>query len=356
MNKEYNMWKELSEVPQLIRYNIDNFKANCTLDFNIIKPDKISHIKLIASGSSNNAAYAGRFILEDITNIPVSVEYASEFAHHKRALNKNTLVIGISQSGKTADTLSALEKVKQDKTCKILSITNVKYSPIYNIADANILLGAGEEKAIPATKTFSMQLLAIFNLALLLANELLIYKGIIKKLNEELYNLPELIETVINKHEEIKLLTESLINKEHLVILSHGINYYIGREGALKLKESCYIDANSYPIGEFMHGYMAMLDSNYRVLILDNGSDDFIQTHTQQLKEKCNAKFYAITMKLDNTSIYDSYITLPQAKTALVSSFIFTTCLQIMAFYGGVYLGYNPDKPRNLSKYLENEV
>lgn len=356
MTEKFLMWKELIEVPDLIRYNIQHFKDNVDIDFKKLNVDKISQIRLIASGSSNNASQAGRFIFEEILNIPTTVEYASEFAHkNSYLLDRNTLVIGISQSGKTADTLAALRKIKSDIGCPILGITNVKPSPIYSISDCRILIGAGKEKAIPATKSFSLQLLALFNLSMLLAESLNMNANRVSLLKEELNNLPGILSTIINNNQKFKHLAEKVAQKEHLVILSRGENLAVAKEGALKFKETCYIDANGYASGEFLHGYFAMLDNRFSVVVLEYLQDELLQANIHTLKQKSTPSVYAITMNPEKSHLYDDYVEIPQTKTKLTSTFAFATSLQMLAFFGACYLNIDPDRPRNLSKYLKKE-
>ncbi|MEW5820631.1 MAG: SIS domain-containing protein, partial [Cyanobacteriota bacterium] len=346
MNNQYFMFKELSEVPSLIRQNLDCFEKNTFFspDFN----SNINHIKFIASGSSNNVALAGKYLFEELCNIETSLDFSSEFVAKKGAIKDDTLAICISQSGKTADTLSALNKIKQISKSHILAITNIKDSPIFNEADSNVLIGAGEEKAIPATKTFSLQLLALFNIALKISSKHNSQNNIYNDLN----SLPELLNSIFILEPKINEVTEKLFNNDHLTILSNGINFAISKEGALKFKETSYIDSNGYPVGEFMHGYMALLDKKKSVLVLDYDTNPQLKENILKLKEKSEASIFALTMNSETIELYDDHILLPSTKTELVSSFIFASCLQLMAFYGACILGYNPDKPRGLTKYL----
>lgn len=356
MLENYFMWKELSEVPHLIRKTVKEFNENGLPELADLNTRSINHIKIIASGSSNNAGHAGRFILEELTNIPVSVEYASEFAHKTFALNEYTLVIGISQSGKTADTLASLKKLNNDPNCKILGITNVKSSPIYKVSDACLLIEAGKELAVPATKTFSLQLMALLKLAIHFARckNLNIDKA--QTISEELLKLPDLLEEIIKKEQQFKALTEKLVSKNHLIILARGINYSLAREGALKFKETCYIDANGYPAGEFMHGYMAMCDERSSILALEHTTDTFLRANILKIRQKSNIPAYALSMNTDKTRHYDEVIHLPATQSKLTSTIVFAACLQMMAFHGSCLLGYNPDKPRSLTKYLQKEI
>lgn len=355
MSENFHMWQELSEVPELIKYNLDHAEDNIKIDFKKLDLAKINNIKLIASGSSNNASQAGRFIFEEILGIPTTIEYASEFAHKNYVLDKNTLVMPVSQSGKTADTMAAIKKIKRDIGAHILCMTNVKDSPINKVSNSSVFIGAGVEEAVPATKTFSLQLLALFNLALYLAK----FKGInpdkLDFIREELYLVPELLKEVFEKKDVLKEAAEQIVKNEHIVFLSRGINHTIAREGALKFKETCYVDSNGYPAGEFMHGYMAMLDENVSVVTMEFFKDTFLRANLRKLTQKSNATFFALTMNSEKAELYNNIIEVPVTKTKLTSTFIFTSCLQIMSFYAARSLGHNPDNPRSLSKFLSGE-
>jgi len=351
----HHMWNELIEVPGLIRGLINNHRELFLIQHNILNIQNIIHIKLIASGSSYNVSLCGRFIFEEILGIPTTVEYASEFAHKNYAIDKNTLVIGISQSGKTADTLAALKKIKYDSGCQIFCITNVEDSPLFRLADHKILIGAGIEKAVPATKTFSLQLLALFNLALYLGKLTNKNQDKLSFIHNELKLLPDQLDCVLKQKEEIQQLAEILAAKEHLVFLSRGITWAIAREGALKYKETTCIDCNAYPAGEFIHGYMAILDEKYYILALDFIKDSFLRANLLKIKQNYNASIFALTMDTTRLDLFKSFISLPVTKTKLTATFVFAACLQMMAYFSSVSLGYNPDKPKNLSKYLSRE-
>ncbi|MGD9581383.1 MAG: SIS domain-containing protein, partial [Vampirovibrionia bacterium] len=202
MADKYYMWNELNEVPALIKKGLSSSNViipNSDKEFNI---NNFSNIKLIASGSSNNVAHSGRFALEELIHKPISVEYASEFAHRNFCLDERTLVIPISQSGKTADTLYAIKKIKEKTNCQILSITNVKDSPIYKLSNYNVLIKAGIEKAVPATKTFSMQLLSLLNFAFSVTDKNHINPEYLKQVEDDLKMLPDIITKVISMKDE----------------------------------------------------------------------------------------------------------------------------------------------------------
>jgi glucosamine--fructose-6-phosphate aminotransferase (isomerizing) len=353
--EEYNMWNELSEVPHLIKENLSHFEDTLHIDFDKMHPETLNHIKIIASGSSNNAGKAGRYIFEEIVEIPVSVEYASEAAHKRLVLDPDTLIIAISQSGKTADTLSAIKKIRNTYSNHILAVTNIKDSAICKLSDSIAYIGAGEEKAVPATKTFSLQLLVLFKIALSLAEKRGVNPDKIQFIKDELYLVPEQLLVLKTKSNELDALAQELVNKNHLVFLSRGINYTLAKEGALKFKETSYVDANGYPAGEFMHGYVAMLDEKSHLLVLEFVQDNFLKANILKIKQKSASNIYGLTMNPASANLYNQFISLPPTKTRLTSIFLFACCLQMMSFFAAKSLGYNPDKPRSLSKYLSRE-
>lgn len=357
MNVEHYMWQEINQIPCLVESNLASFSERSEIDLDKLKNDEIRSIQILASGSSYNAGLASKYIFEKLTGIPTMVNFASEFAFNENIIPSNTAYITISQSGKTFDTVESLQKIQSGTTCPTFSITNVKGSELYNKATYKILIGAGQEKAIPATKTFTMQLLSLMQLAILLAKEIQPKSDFIQTFEQELRYIPDLILSVIKKHLEIKELSAELLSKDHLVILSTGINYAIAKEGALKLKETTYFDCNAHPIGEFMHGYMAIMDKNTNLIVFDYKNESNISHNVKKLKSKCGSQIFGIVYPNNNSNfeVYDKIFTLPKANNDALSIFAYTTFIQILSYYGACYLGYNPDKPRGLTKFLDKE-
>lgn len=355
MNADHYMFKELSEVPELTRQILKPFEYTKISSGSDLKVDKIEHIKLIASGSSHNVALLGCYIIEELTGIPVSVEYASEYAHRDFTSSSKTAYIAVSQSGKTADVLACIEKIRTKPHYCVIGITNVKNSPLHNIADTTLFIQAGEEKAVPATKTFSLQILTLLLFAMGIAGKKKRLAHKLMALKAELTCIADKLEEVIKQADQIKKLAEIVSKYKHIVILSRGITYPIAIEGALKLKETCYIDANGYAAGEFMHGYMAMLDKNYAVIVLENINDNLLTSNIERLKKKTNAFICGITVNKSTMINYDHCIQLPSVENKLLSGFLFATCLQMLSYFCSTALGFDPDKPRGLTKFLEKE-
>ena len=146
--------------------------------------------------------------------------------------------------------------------------------------------------------------------------------------------LPEILQNTINNAEDIKRLSQNLVKKEHLIILARGINYSIAKEAALKLKETCYINANGYPAGEFMHGHMAILDKKFSVLVLDFADNDLLFANVSKLKNNSESSFYGIVLNSTKTDMYEDVIHLPRLSSEIISPFVFATCSQIISFFG----------------------
>lgn len=355
MHSDHHMFKELSEVPELIRQVLKPFEYSKIDVGKELKFDKTDHIKLIASGSSHNVALLARYIIEELTNIPTSVEYASEYAHRNFVTTSKTAFIAISQSGKTADVLACIDKIRQKDHQYIIGITNITNSPLDKISDFTLFIGAGKEKAVPATKTFSLQILAVLLLAMTIAGKKKKLAHKLMTLKAELICMADKLQEVINQHEQIQELASIILKYNHVVILSRGITYPIAIEGALKLKETCYIDANGYAAGEFMHGYMAMLDKKFAVIVLENIDDNLLISNVERLKTKTDAFIAGLTLNKTPSINYDYHVELPSIENKILSAFTYATCLQMLSYYCSTSLGFNPDTPRGLTKFLEKE-
>ncbi len=364
MGFKHFMLKEIHEQPDVIR-NILIGKLH-TSDSPIVLDEvkltkehlrKLNRIEVIACGTSLHAAMVGKYIIESFCGIPVDVEASSEYIYRKTVTDEHTLVIGVSQSGETADTLTAIKQAKS-KGSHVLIITNRPDSTMAREADSLIPVSAGIEVSVAATKSYIAQLTSFYLLALYMAE---IKESMpTKELNDikaEMLVLPQKIEQILAHKEGIQACARKYANTRDFIYIARGINYPTALEGALKLKEISYINATGYPAGELKHGPIAMLDETMPVLsILMQGSVfEKLLSNSEEAKAR-NARMVALTNssdpKLDD--LFDSIIKVPEVHEFL-SPIIATIPLQLIAYYIAEFLGKDVDQPRNLAKSVTVE-
>lgn len=364
MGFKHFMLKEIHEQPDVIR-NILIGKLH-TSDSPIVLDEvkltkehlrKLNRIQVIACGTSLHAAMVGKYIIESFCGIPVDVEASSEYIYRKTVTDEHTLVIGVSQSGETADTLTAIKQAKS-KGSHVLIITNRPDSTMAREADSLIPVSAGIEVSVAATKSYIAQLTSFYLLALYMAE---IKESMpTKELNDikaEMLVLPQKIEQILAHKEGIQACARKYANTRDFIYIARGINYPTALEGALKLKEISYINATGYPAGELKHGPIAMLDETMPVLsILMQGSVyEKLLSNSEEAKAR-NARMVALTNssdpKLDD--LFDCIIKVPEVHEFL-SPIIATIPLQLIAYYIAEFLGKDVDQPRNLAKSVTVE-
>jgi len=270
------MLKEVYEQPEAVRQTILQHIDPATRS---VQPDRfpwtpaevaaLRRITIVASGASRHAGLCGKLMIEDLAGIPVDVEHASEYGYRKPTNGKGSLVVAITQSGETADTTAA-QRIARDNGMKTLSISNVIDSTIAREADANFFTRAGREVAIPATKSFTTQLTALYMLALFLAaqKETLTATEVTARV-EALSTLPDLIEQSLDRfNAEAEIIARDFFHDKMFVFLGRGVHYPIALEGALKLKEISYVHAEGYPTGEFRHGPTALITESLPVVAI----------------------------------------------------------------------------------------
>ena len=364
MGYKHFMLKEIHEQGDVVRniisgkfvgsdkIQLENFK----LTNNEI--NNISRIQIIACGTSLHAGMVGKYIIEKYAKIPVDVEASSEYIYRDTIADKNTLVIGISQSGETADTITAIKQVKA-KGSHIAIITNRADSTMARLADSLLPVNAGIEVSVAATKSYMAQVISLYLLAIYLSEEkdLKEYKDEIKKLKKELVELPNKIEQLLENSKNIKEIAKKYSSYKNFIFIARGINYPSALEGALKLKEISYINATGYGAGELKHGPIAMLDENMPVLaILNTGVVyDKVLSNCEEAKAR-QAKLIGVTNYLANKdkSLFDDLIMIPTVSDVL-SPALNIIALQLLAYYIAEYLGKDVDQPRNLAKSVTVE-
>ncbi len=364
MGYKHFMLKEIHEQPDVIR-NILVGKLH-TSDSNIVLDEvkltketlkNLNRIQVIACGTSLHAAMIGKYIIENFCEIPVDVEASSEYIYRKTVTDEHTLVIGVSQSGETADTLTAIKQSKA-RGSHILIITNRPDSAMAREADSLVPVNAGIEVSVAATKSYIAQLTSFYLLALYMAE----VKGTMAKsdltnLKSEILQLPQKIEQILAHKENIQTCARKYANTRDFIYIARGINYPTALEGALKLKEISYINATGYPAGELKHGPIAMLDETMPVLsILMNGSVyEKLLSNSEEAKAR-NARMIALTNSNDSKldDLFDYIIKVPEV-TELLSPIIAMIPLQLIAYYIAEFLGKDVDQPRNLAKSVTVE-
>ena len=353
------MLKEIYEQPRAITETIDERLKNGNVEFekelNLTDEEigKIESIKLIGCGTSWHAALVGKFMLEELAKIPAEVEYASEFRYRNPILKPNTIVIAISQSGETADTIAALKEAKKNGA-KTISICNVKGSSITRVSDGVIYTRAGPEIGVASTKAFTTQLTVLYLLTILFSKKRkTLNDKQIKSMIQGIRKIPLQIASVLNEDLEIVNCAELYHKKTNSLYLGRGVNFPIALEGALKLKEVSYIHAEGYPAAEMKHGPIALIDENMPVVVI---APHDIYTYSKILGniEEVKARggiVIAIATEGDKEipKKADHTIFIPKTLYAL-SSILAVIPLQLLAYHIADKLGKNIDKPRNLAK------
>ncbi len=350
------MLKEIYEQPIALRdtfstCSIDE-KGNLNLDeYNL--PKGVKRVLIVACGTSLHAGLIGKFYFENLSNISTEVDYGSELRYRNPLLDKRVLILGISQSGETADTIASL-KLGKERGCRIFSICNVKGSQIDRLSDKAFITNAGPEIGVASTKAFTTQLFALFLLALQWRKE----KGfVIKEYLKELHKLPLSVEKVLKKDEEIQELAKLFFKKENFLYLGRGLNYPIALEGALKLKEISYIHAEGYPAGEMKHGPIALIDENMPVFVI--ATEDPLKKKMMANMEEVKARD-GILIGLVNEGdeeakkLCDYTIEVPKTHNFL-QPIINVVPLQLLAYYIALKRGCDVDQPRNLAKSVTVE-
>lgn len=364
MGYKHFMLKEIHEQPDIVR-NVLSGKLK-TIDEPIsleeVTLDKaklkdLNRIQIVACGTSLHAAMVGKYIMEDFCGIPVEVEASSEYIYRKTITDKNTLVIGVSQSGETADTITAIRLAKK-KGSHILIVTNRPDSTMAREADSLVPVNAGIEVSVAATKSYMAQLISFYLLAIYMAE----VKGSISKeeildLKHELILLPQKIDKVLNSKEDIQKIARKFSSFKDFIFVARGINFPTALEGALKLKEISYINATGYSAGELKHGPIAMLDDSMPVLaILMKGKVyEKILSNAEEAKAR-NARMIALTDSDDHKleELFENVIRVSEI-SELLSPALAIVPLQLLAYYIAEFLGKDVDQPRNLAKSVTVE-
>ena len=361
---DHFMLKEIHEQPKAI---IDTLRGRLKLNKGIIKLSGIDNnlkkftsankITIIGCGTSWHAGLVGEYIFEKISRISVEVEYASEFRYRDPIINTNDIVIAISQSGETADTLAAI-KLAKEKGAFVFGICNVVGSSITRESHSGTYTHAGPEIGVASTKAFTTQISVLYLMALKIGKE----KGIISStlFNNylaELKLIPEKIEKALNYNSKVEEIAEQIKDSSNCLYLGRGFNFPVALEGALKLKEISYIHAEGYPAAEMKHGPIALIDENMPTVVIATakGHYDKVVSNIREIQSR-KGKIIAIITEGDKDvkEIADYYIEVPETIESL-TPLITTIPLQLLSYHIAVKLGKNVDQPRNLARSVTVE-
>jgi glucosamine--fructose-6-phosphate aminotransferase (isomerizing) len=366
------MLKEIFEQPRAVR---DTVQGRISLDSgrvfldemkNITESDfkRFTSIKIAACGTSWHAGLAGKYMIEQLARIPVDIDYASEFRYRDPVIDEDSLLLVISQSGETADTIAALREAKE-RNAKVLAICNVQGSMIMREADGTILTHAGPEIGVASTKAFTSQMIALYLLGLYLGE----IRGTLSAEQaqhhaQQLAELPVKLEHLLNDSEQMEELSKEFFRSTDFLYLGRGINFPVALEGALKLKEISYIHAEGYPAGEMKHGPNALIDERLPVLFINTREEGnraselrYEKTHSNIVEVKAREGIVISVLTEGDTmssEVSDYVIEIPTSSD-LLSPLLSVIPLQLLAYHIAVRRGCDVDQPRNLAKSVTVE-
>ena len=361
---EHFMLKEIYEQPSAIS---DTFRGRMLADKGIIRMagvddniERISNAKrilIVACGTSWHAGLVAEYIFEDLARIPVEVEYASEFRYRNPIISENDVVIAISQSGETADTMAAI-KLAKEKGAFVFGVCNVVGSSISRETHAGAYTHAGPEIGVASTKAFTTQITVLTLMALKLAK----HKGTISHSSfmlhlQEMERIPERVKLALESNDNIKVIADIYKDARNCLYLGRGFNFPVALEGALKLKEISYIHAEGYPAAEMKHGPIALIDEEMPVIVIatKKGHYEKVVSNIQEIKSR-SGKIIAVVTKGDEEvrDLADHVIEVPETME-LLTPLLTTIPLQLLSYHIAVMLGKNVDQPRNLAKSVTVE-
>ena len=361
---EHFMLKEIHEQPRAIT---DTFRGRLLVNEAIIKLSGLENnmkrflnaerIIIVACGTSWHAGLVGEYIFEEFARIPVEVEYASEFRYRNPVITDKDIVIAISQSGETADTLAAI-KLARSKGAFVFGICNVVGSSIARENDTGAYTHAGPEIGVASTKAFTTQITVLTLMALRLARAMGTMSSEDYRVHlRQLELIPDKVREVLKTDEHVKQIASIYKDASNCLYLGRGFNFPVALEGALKLKEISYIHAEGYPAAEMKHGPIALIDKDMPVIVIatNKGHYEKVVSNIQEIKSR-NGQIIAVVTEGDVTvkEIADHVIEIPETEEAL-SPLLTTIPLQLLSYYIAVMRGCNVDQPRNLAKSVTVE-
>lgn len=357
------MLKEIYEQPETVRQTLEGrmtdkhvldhaFGAGASDMFKRVKA-----IQIVACGSSFYTGLVARYWMEQFAGLPCSVEVASELRYRKVAVLEDTLLVTISQSGETADTLAALRNASDDHYLASLCLCNVPNSSLVRESDYCLMIKAGMEVCVASTKAFTNQLADLLLLVIALGKHNNLSESDQEELVKALASAPGILEKVLTLDEEIKIIAERFVEKHNALFLGRGTHYPIALEGALKLKEISYIHAEGYPAGELKHGPLALVDDNMPVVAVAPGDEliEKLKSNLQEVKARGGELFVfadEFSQFPDDPDV--TILRIPHCHGA-ISPIIYTVPMQLLAYHVAVFKGTDIDQPRNLAKSVTVE-
>ena len=359
---EHFMLKEIHEQPKAVQDTVGAYVKDGRIDFTEVGLAEdflkdLDRVYIVACGSAYHVGMAGKYVMEDLADTPVEVDLASEFRYRNPKLMKNSLVIVVSQSGETADSLAALRLAKE-KGVPVLGVVNVVGSSIARESDYILYTYAGPEISVATTKAYSTQLIAMY----LLAIEMAYVKGLIseeryRELIEELGRLPEKIQKTLDDKERIQWFASKYANARDIFFIGRGLDYAISMEGSLKMKEISYIHSEAYAAGELKHGTISLIEDGTLVVGVVTQKALFEKTLSNMVEVKSRGAYLMGLTLYGNYSIEDNAdfsVYVPKTEQYFTTSLAIVP-LQLMGYYVSVAKGLDVDKPRNLAKSVTVE-
>ncbi len=357
------MLKEIYEQPDVIRQTLQGrlgktrvlencFGTNASAVF-----DQVEHIQIVACGTSFHAGLVSKYWLENWAGIACSIEVASEFRYRKVIVPKHSLLITISQSGETADTLAALRKAKKEGYLSSLAICNVANSSLVRESELSLMTEAGPEIGVASTKAFTTQLVALQLLTIVLGRRHGLTTEKESDMVKALHELPDLCAAALTLDASIEAISENFMEKNHALFLGRGVHYPIALEGALKLKEISYIHAEAYPAGELKHGPLALVDSEMPVVAVAPNDEliDKLKSNLEEVHARGGQLFVFADTETELKETDDiKVIHLPKVPYGL-TAIVYTLPLQLLSYHVAVLKGTDVDQPRNLAKSVTVE-
>lgn len=359
---EHFMLKEIHEQPRAVRDTIGAYVKDGKIDLSETgltdeKLQEIERIYIVACGSAYHVGMVGKYVIEELADIPVEVDLASEFRYRNPKLVKNSLVVIVSQSGETADSLAALRLAKERKI-PVLGIVNVVGSSIARESDYILYTYAGPEISVATTKAYSTQLIAMYLLAIQAAKvNCVIPDECYEALIEEMGTLPEKIQKTLDDKERIQWFASKYANAKDVFFIGRGIDYAISMEGSLKMKEISYIHSEAYAAGELKHGTISLIEDGILVVGVATQAALFEKTISNMVEVKSRGAYLMGLTTYGNYNIEDTAdfaVYVPQTESFFATSLAIVP-LQLMGYYVSVAKGLDVDKPRNLAKSVTVE-
>jgi len=359
---DHYMLKEIHEQPRALAATFAQAATHASMDdcFGAGAGaifDKVRGVQIVACGTSFHAGMVARYWLEELAGIPCEVEVASEFRYRKRVSHKDTLLLTISQSGETADSLAALRNAASGEFVASLVISNVANSSLVRESDLVFLTKAGMEIGVASTKAFTTQLVALLMLTLALGRRNAMSEQKQQEVIAALQGLPDYVQQTLELDRDIETLSEEFIPKRHALFLGRGIQYPIAMEGALKLKEISYIHAEAYPAGELKHGPLALVDDDMPVVAVAP-SDDLLEKLKSNLEEvrSRGGELFVFADKHAGFTSEPRVKVMPMPHCPeVIKPIVYTVALQLLSYHVALQKGTDVDKPRNLAKSVTVE-